>query len=173
MRARLPAMALRSLCTEPVPTGRNMTLAQLCCTCWALAALAELGVQGPESVLTDQLNFPSVACIDVFPASRKRCEKVSFLARRTRFIQKFPDVELNVIIFGRKGVWLLLPMCILTGFSIAWQSGYFQLGIRICDFFCVNIHVPEKAVCKSRYISNRDSCCDQSELCLESLLTDC
>jgi hypothetical protein len=40
-----------------VPTGRNMTLAQLCCTCWALAALAELGVQGPESVLTDQLNF--------------------------------------------------------------------------------------------------------------------
>jgi hypothetical protein len=26
-----------------------MTLAQLCCTCWALAAFAELGVQGPES----------------------------------------------------------------------------------------------------------------------------
>jgi hypothetical protein len=57
MRARLPAMALRARCTEPVPTGRNMTLAQLCCTCWALAALAELGVQGPESVLTEQLNF--------------------------------------------------------------------------------------------------------------------
>jgi hypothetical protein len=25
MRVRLPAMALRALCTEPVPTGRNMT----------------------------------------------------------------------------------------------------------------------------------------------------
>jgi hypothetical protein len=78
MRVRLPAMALRALCTEPVPTGRNMTLVQLCCTCWALAALAELGVQGPESSYRP-VEF-SVACIDLVPASPKRCEKVAFLA---------------------------------------------------------------------------------------------
>jgi hypothetical protein len=106
--------------------------------------LAELGVQGPESVLYRPVEFSS-ACIDVFPASRKRCEKVAFLTRRTRFIQKFPDVEMNVIIFGIKGVWLLLPMCICTGFDIDWQSGYFQLGMRNWDFFCVNIHVFRKS----------------------------
>jgi hypothetical protein len=124
-----PPWTCAPVCTEPVPTGRNMTLAQLCSACWALAALAELGLQGPESVLYRPVKC-SAACIDVFPASRKRCEKVAFLARRTRFIQKFPDVEMNVIIFGRKGVWLLLSMCICTGFAIVWQSGYFQFGMR-------------------------------------------
>jgi hypothetical protein len=72
-------------------------------------------------------------------------------------------------------------MCICTGFAIVWQSGYFQLGMRNLYFFCVNIHVSEKAVCKSCYISYQDSICSQSELCLElldivsvrSLLMDC
>jgi hypothetical protein len=41
--------------------------------------------------------------------------------------------------------------------------------MRNCDFFCVNIHVPEKAVWKRRYISYRDSSCVEKELCLESL----
>jgi hypothetical protein len=107
MRVRLPAMALRALCTEPVPTGRNMTLAQLCCTCWALAALAELGVQGPESVPTDQLNFLAVACIAMFPASRKRCEKVVVFGAQNPI---YPEMSgcLNALIFGEKGVLVVV-----------------------------------------------------------------
>ncbi len=110
MCVRLPAMALRALCTEPVPTGRNMTLAQLCCTCWALAALAELGVQGPESVLADQLNFPAVSCIVMFPASRKRCEKVeSFGAQNPIYPEMSSCLTASFIL--RKGILLLLPIC--------------------------------------------------------------
>jgi hypothetical protein len=79
----------------------------LCCACWALAALAELGVQGPESWVYRPVKFSaafSAACIDVFPASRKRCEKFAFLARITRFFQIFLDVEMNVRIWHGKGV---------------------------------------------------------------------
>jgi hypothetical protein len=123
-------------------------LAQLCCTCWALAALAELGVQGPESVPTDQLNFllwHALTC-------SRRAEKG---ARKFMFWRSEPDLSRNVRIsecsqfWGEKGFWLLLPMCILTGFSIVRESGNFQLVMRICYFFCVNIHVPEKPFAKA------------------------
>jgi hypothetical protein len=110
-------MRARARCTEPVPKGRNMTLAQLCCTCWALAALAELGVQGPESVLTDQLNFPAVSCIAMFPASRKRCEKVVVFGAQNLI---YPEMSgcLTASFIVRKGIRLLLPICIWIGYSI-------------------------------------------------------
>jgi hypothetical protein len=41
--------------------------------------------------------------------------------------------------------------------------------MRNSDFFCVNIHVAEKAVWKSRYCTYRDNVCSQNELCLEPL----
>jgi hypothetical protein len=43
-------------------------------------------------------------------------------------------------------------MCIRIGFSIVWESGYFQLGTRISYFFCVNIPVPEKPFAKAKAV---------------------
>jgi hypothetical protein len=62
-------------------------LAQLCCTCWALAALAELGVQGPESVLTDQLNFRLHALTCSWRAEKG--------ARKFSFWRAQPDLSKN------------------------------------------------------------------------------
>jgi hypothetical protein len=134
-----------------------MTLAQLCCTCWALAALAQLGLQGPESVPTDQLNFLAVACIDVFPASRKRCEKVSVFGAQNPTYSEMSGC-LNVIIFGEKGV--LVVVADVHSYRLFHCPGIwiFPVGNKNLLFLLCEYSRSRKAVCKSRYISYRYFC---------------
>jgi hypothetical protein len=128
-----------------------MTLAQLCCTSWALAACAELGVQGPESVLADQLNFPAVSCIVMFPASRKRCEKVVIFGAQNPI---YPEMSscLTASFILRKGILLLLPICVWIGYSIVEIWIYLVLSENYL-FLLWYYSSSRKAVrkCKRRY----------------------
>ena len=128
-----------------------MTLAQLCCTSWALAACAELGVQGPESVLADQLNFPAVSCIAMFPASRKRCEKVeSFGAQNPIYPEMSSCLTASFIL--RKGILLLLPICFGSVIPLFEIWIYLVLSENYLFLLSEYSH-SRKAVrkCKSRY----------------------
>jgi hypothetical protein len=135
-----------------------MTLAQLCCTSWALAACAELGVQGPESVLADQLNFPAVSCIVMFPASRKRCEKVeSFGAQNPIYPEMSSCLTASFIL--RKGILLLLPICF--GSVIPLFEIWIYLVLSENYLFLLWYY-------SSEYSRSRS--CDESELLLESFM---
>jgi hypothetical protein len=93
-----------------------------------------------------------VAWIAMFPASRKKVRE------SCSFWRAEPDLSRNVRMsecpsfMGRKGFRLLLPICIWIGYSIVWESGYFQLGTRISYFFCWNIPVPEKPFANAKAV---------------------
>jgi hypothetical protein len=150
MRARLPAMALRALCTEPVPTGRNMTLAQLCCTCWALAALAELGVQGPESSYRP-VKFSCCGMDCHVPGEPKKVwESCSFWRAE-------PDLSGNVrlsdcLIYSEKGYPVVVADMHLDRLFPCSQSGYIWFWARIIYFFCRNIVIPEKPFANAKVV---------------------